>query len=495
MPKSIPDPIIPPEPAEGGEPRSLSVGKEARSPSDGVSRQPAVSARLGSRTTEAGGDRPKAARPAGAGREADADDAAGTGLVICAKNVRGQVEQADRVAQDTAEDAVVLRYPSSTAVASTASLFRAAAPWAEGRELRGEQTETLTCRVHIGPGVVQLSSQNPVRAARSAERKVRHHELDVADHEWHVTNGSAVPAFEDQRSITDWSRKSRSNMCKTLASLDYSPLVDGGRTPAMVTLTYPGKDWELVAPSGKAVKRHLTLWRKRLEREYSQPARFVWKLEFQRRGAPHVHLWLAVPSDRGRSGHSFRDWVSTVWAEIVDHPDPVERRKHLAAGTRVDVLQGLKACDPKRLAIYFTKHSTPDGMSDKEYQNRVPDLWRERGRGPGRFWGRVGLNIAVNVVEIELEDYINARRVVRRWSRSQATYASPSSRFPSSVSPRASYRMVQRTNRKSGRARYRKVRRRRQLIDQGGLRGGYALTNSGAGLGNQLAQALEIMRC
>jgi hypothetical protein len=494
MPKSIPDPIIPPEPAEGGEPRSLSVGKEARSSSDGVSRQPDVSARLGSRTTEAGGDRPKAARPAGAGREADDDDASGTGLVICAKNVRSQVEQADRIAQGSADDAVVLSYPSSTMVASTASLFRVATPWAEGRALRGEQAESLTCRVHIGPGVVQLSSQNPVRAARSAERKVRHHEGDVADHEWHVKHGSAVPAFEDQRSITEWSRKSRSNMCKTLASLDYSPLVDGGRTPAMVTLTYPGKDWEVVAPSGKAVKRHLTLWRKRLEREYSQPARFVWKLEFQRRGAPHVHLWLAVPSARGRSGHSFRDWVSIVWAQIVDHPDPVERRKHLAAGTRVDVLQGLKACDPKRLAIYFTKHSTPDGMSNKEYQNRVPELWQEQGRGPGRFWGRVGLDIAVNVVEIELEDYINARRVLRRWSRSQAAYASPSGRFPSSVSPRTSYRMVQRTSCKLGDARYRRVRRRRQLVDQGGLRGGYTLANNGAGLGSQLARALDVMR-
>lgn len=67
------------------------------------------------------------------------------------------------------------------------------------------------------------------------------------------------------RSIVEWSRKSRSAMCRTFAELDYSPIIGANRIPAMVTLTYPG-DWLTVAPSGKAVKRHLDLWRKRFER-------------------------------------------------------------------------------------------------------------------------------------------------------------------------------------------------------------------------------------
>ena len=44
---------------------------------------------------------------------------------------------------------------------------------------------------------------------------------------------------------------SRSSMCRTFAELDYSPLAESGRIPAMVTLTYPG-DWEVVAPDGPA---------------------------------------------------------------------------------------------------------------------------------------------------------------------------------------------------------------------------------------------------
>ena len=49
-------------------------------------------------------------------------------------------------------------------------------------------------------------------------------------------------------------------------------------------------DWEIVAPDGASVKRHMVLWRNSSQREYSEPARYIWKLEFQRRGAPHILL-------------------------------------------------------------------------------------------------------------------------------------------------------------------------------------------------------------
>lgn len=74
------------------------------------------------------------------------------------------------------------------------------------------------------------------------------------------------------RRVTQWSRKSRTAMCRTFAELNYTPLVDNDRVPAMVTLTYPG-DWEAVAPDGASVKRHMVLWRKRFHREYGEPAR------------------------------------------------------------------------------------------------------------------------------------------------------------------------------------------------------------------------------
>ena len=290
--------------------------------------------------------------------------------------------------------------------------------------------------------------------------------------------------------ITEWSRKSRSSMCRTFAELDYSPLVESGRVPAMVTLTYPG-DWEVVAPDGASVKRHMVLWRKRFQREYGEPASYIWKLEFQRRGAPHIHLWMAPPISPGRSGRAFAQWLSETWAQVVDHPDAEQKARHRLAGTAIDVRNGLKACDPKRLAIYFTKHSSPNLDGDKEYQHIVPELWRGPGRGPGRFWGVYGLKKALTAVEVPQDAYIAARRIVRRWSRSQAVYGDSGSRFPTSVVPRTATRLVTRIIRGTGVVAHRRVRRRRTLCNQGGLAGGYALVNDGPAFASCLAKALR----
>lgn len=298
---------------------------------------------------------------------------------------------------------------------------------------------------------------------------------------------------DDQRAtggvITEWSRKSRSAMCRTFAELDYTPLVESGRDPAMVTLTYPG-DWEAVAPDGASVKRHMVLWRKRFQREYGEPARYIWKLEFQRRGAPHIHLWMAPPMSPGSSGRGFAQWLSETWAEVVDHPDAEQKARHRLADTAIDVRNGLKACDPKRLAIYFTKHSSPNLYGDKEYQHVVPELRRR----PRPLLGCVRTQKAIAVVEVAQDAYLTARRIVRRWSRSQAVYSDVTSPFPTSVVPRAGHRAVHRVDTATGKVRHRRVNRRRLLCDQGGLAGGYALVNDGPAVASQLAAALRADR-
>ncbi|MGV0634522.1 hypothetical protein ABQE69_08875 [Mycolicibacillus trivialis] len=326
-----------------------------------------------------------------------------------------------------------------------------------------------------------------MRVEKAAERAVVRHRQAVATQVERIKSARQTPELSG-RSITEWSRKSRAAMCRTFAELDYAPLVDSGRAPAMVTLTYPG-EWESVAPDGVSVKRHMVLWRKRFHREWGEPARFIWKLEFQRRGAPHIHLWMAPPHGLGRSGRTFWVWLSHTWADIVGHPDPVQRARHLAAGTAVDVLNGLRACDPKRLAIYFTKHSSPNS-GPKEYQHVVPAPWRRPGRGPGRFWGVYGLQRATTTVELTMDAYLRARRIIRRWSRSQATFGGSDDRYPNSVMPRTAQVQVPRLDRRAGRVRYRRVRRRRSLCTQGGLAGGYALVNGGPLFAARMAAAL-----
>lgn len=462
---------------------------------------------------------PKAARPQGGrapavGRTSTEapglNPATAGGLVICAGNVRDSVDDASAAGELRAIDALGLRFPSPEMVTAAAALFEPAAPWACGPGRRSPEPESGRFRIFIGPGVVRLGWTNPVRVEKTAERAVGHHERDVDDAKFnvrrdlesHAGHGDRAVGSSIRRSltrsdqsgtggvITEWSRKSRSSMCRTFAELDYSPLVESGRVPAMVTLTYPG-NWEVVAPDGASIKRHMVLWRKRFQREYGEQVRYIWKLEFQRRGAPHIHLWMAPPIWPGRSGRSFAQWLSETWAQVVDHPDAEQKARHRLAGTAIDVRNGLKACDPKRLAIYFTKHSSPNMHGDKEYQHIVPELWRQPGRGPGRFWGVYGLKKAIAVVELAQDAYLAARRIVRRWSRNQAVYGDSSSRFPTAVMPRTAIRQVPRVDRATEVVEYRRVRRRRALCDQGGLAGGYALVNNGPEFAAKLARAVD----
>ena len=389
-----------------------------------------------------------AGRESGSGRSVGGSGVvrvpAGTnGLVICPKSVRDTVDGGVE-AELSAADTLRLRFPSPELVASAAALFEPAQPWAHGRDRVGTEAESGRFRITIGPGVVRLGWTNPVRAEKASERAVNRHRLDVVTEVDRIKAGRDMPDLPG-RAITEWSRKSRAAMCRTFAELDYTPLVESGRVPAMVTLTYPG-DWECVAPDGASVKRHMVLWRKRFQREWGEPARYIWKLEFQRRGAPHIHLWMAPPHGVGRSGRKFRDWLSQEWADIVAHPDPEQRARHLLAGTAVEILNGLRSCDPKRLAIYFTKHSSPNQLGDKEYQHIVPEAWRNPGHGPGRFWGVHGLQRATAVVEIAEDVYLTARRIIRRWSRSQAIYGDCTRRFPTAVVPRTAHRAVQRVD-------------------------------------------------
>lgn len=393
--------------------------------------------------------------------------------------------------------------------------------------------EGLTFSLRIASGAVSLSAVNPDRVARAIERaaarSVGESALSIRLAEWISDRApvgtdptlwwsgldddarrsmmrqaaSAVGAVHladrvlSSREITEWSRKSRANMIRALAEIDYAPVLSASGVPAMVTLTYPG-DWEAVAPTGRAVKAHVDAFRHRFSRRYGT-LNALWKLEFQARGAPHVHLWMPLPTERiirrkgqaavvvSESGAEFRTWLSSAWADVVSHPDPEQRRRHERAGTAVDVVEGLRARDPKRLAIYFSKHSAAQLDTEsggKEYQHSVPKLWQAPGAGPGRFWGYWGLRRVVSSVTLSVEDFVQARRLMRRWARSRAAYR-PGERYPVSVSP-----LVQRKRVRRG-AGYRWSTTRRVVCGQGRLVGGFLCVTTGPGFGMDLVQGLR----
>ena len=204
-------------------------------------------------------------------------------------------------------------------------------------------------------------------------------------------------------------------MVSRLLTLDYTPLFGtGNRPPAMITLTYPN-DWETVVPNGSIFKSHIQAFLRRYEHDFGEAFVGLWKMEFQRRGAPHLHILTSLPD----AAWVIRDWASWAWADIVNHPEPAERVKHEAAGTRVDEWLDFPVFDAHLIAIYFSKHSSPNSNSAKEYQNRVPEIWKEAGQ-VGRFWGYWGLRPATVKVQLSQADAVFVKRTLRRWHRANS---------------------------------------------------------------------------
>jgi len=220
----------------------------------------------------------------------------------------------------------------------------------------------------------------------------------------------------------------------------------------MVTLTLPG-DWKAVAPNGRTFKKMIERFRLRFRRAVG-PWVLLWKMEFQRRGAPHFHALMRVPavvvSDGGyasRLGYgsemreTFESWLSRTWADVVgasreidtigrwvrtpdgfeivlDGSESSEYSRHWSAGTGVD-FSGKDFSDPRRISMYFAGHSAKS-QDGKEYQHIVPARWQRPGDGPGRFWGYCGLGKAVAELELSQRDYDRVRRQLRKMARARS---------------------------------------------------------------------------
>jgi hypothetical protein len=386
--------------------------------------------------------------------------------------------------------AITARVSPSTVVGAARAFGET--PWMSLAE------ESPLPRLKIAPGVLVLT-RTSVRQLVIAEERVRH-ARDVTVRfagQFLAENPDWRPKGLPARSVTEWSGKSRSNMVKTFACLDWAPIAEleaVGRVPAMVTLTYPGA-WEVVAPDGKTVKQQLRKLLLRYKRAWGESLIGAWKLEFQGRGAPHIHIFMAPPHGRARgrgSGArlSFTHWLSVVWADVVNHPDPVEYMKHLAAGTAVDYAEALKCSDPKRLAVYFGKHGQ---YRDKEYQNQVPELWQAPGAGPGRFWGYWGLKPLVAAVDLRPDDYELAARILRRYAERVRVWDKAAGEWKyvrAMYGAKGRYAAVDYSTGEIG---WRK-HRRRSRVRRFGSCSGFLLVNDGPAMAIQLARAIEVCR-
>jgi len=183
-----------------------------------------------------------------------------------------------------------------------------------------------------------------------------------------VRTGTVARRSSVRGKVREFSSRSRRRLAEVAHDLGelYAP-------EWMCTLTMPG-EWQSVCPDGRAFKRHVMAWRRRLDRWLRRRGlegwSALWFLEFQERGAPHLHVILWGPGLSELGARAFAEWVSSSWASVVGHRDPVEREKHLRAGTRVEVMR-------RPHFGYAVKYAR------KLHQKRVPEGFRD----VGRFWG------------------------------------------------------------------------------------------------------------
>jgi hypothetical protein len=170
--------------------------------------------------------------------------------------------------------------------------------------------------------------------------------------------------------IQTFSIRSRKRMMNLAARIEKE------NTPIFVTLTYPE-----VFPSAIGAKRDFKVFIQRIKRLWSNLG-YMWKLEFQKRGAPHFHLFLwNVDFIEALKK------ISNIWYEVCGTND----QNHLLAGTRVEkiiISNGIMSYASKYLGKIISEES-PEGL--------------------GRIWGYGG-NIPISSGE---EYIINDRETYK----------------------------------------------------------------------------------
>jgi hypothetical protein len=181
--------------------------------------------------------------------------------------------------------------------------------------------------------------------------------------------------------IQGFSRASRRRLLDLVNQVDRGQVQ--GDQVLFVTLTYPSawsQDWSLW-------KRDLQALIRRLKRRYPGISG-IWRLEFQKRGAPHFHLLIfgVFAINRG--------WLSESWYKIVGSRDP----KHLVAGTQVSRIRSWRG-----ILFYVAKYMAKTDKVD------FPT---------GRVWGvigGVGLPITMAVIRLSVREFYQVRRILRRY--------------------------------------------------------------------------------
>jgi len=171
--------------------------------------------------------------------------------------------------------------------------------------------------------------------------------------------------------------------------------------PLWICFTYPN-DWP---GSPELWKRHLHNLRRSLKDVPEDPfIGAIWRLEAQRRGAPHYHilLWHRMPEmEKAERLEEFQGWLRKVWYRIVGSGDP-EHLKHGVEATQITTKEA-----QRKVMIYLGKYLGKDSVHPKSQVYKYP---------VGRHWGvwnKAELLVEPETSYVSQDQYKTLRRIFR----------------------------------------------------------------------------------
>jgi hypothetical protein len=193
-------------------------------------------------------------------------------------------------------------------------------------------------------------------------------------------------------SVRGFSRTSRRNLLRRLASINRRAFKSFRGQNIFVTLSYPHEYPE----DPQLCKRNLKAFRKRLQREFGTFAAF-WRLGIQMRGAWHFHLLLFVGPSIGSVGE-LRRFISASWYEVTGKVS----EGHLRAGTRVVAVKRWR-----EVTSYVERYmAKPEEFPEGLQTGRIWGIWNEE-----------LLPVRWETVQVSLRDAFKIRRIYRKLAR------------------------------------------------------------------------------
>lgn len=208
-----------------------------------------------------------------------------------------------------------------------------------------------------------------------------------------------APDVPKRGKIYGFSRASRRRLTDKLMAVPWDSIAGTDKhaaagCSALVTLTYGCEfpsDW-------KTSKKHLDVFRRNVD--HAMPGRWsaIWRMEYQKRGAPHFHILMMF--DHRVSIKALSAWVKMVWTRIVSGDD----KNHALWGADVRPLYQNR-CSNGRLLRYLIK-----------YLGKTDDQQREGGRIWGA-WHDIPQEIRTIVLFETEQAWVQFLRRIRRWGK------------------------------------------------------------------------------